>query len=320
MSLLIWRAGDVLWGGKIATDVLSSAANIFNGLENTLSKEAVHNFISVFGGIAGSFLVVYFVWNLIMLSTREMLSLEKLIIEFIKLILAVALLTYLDEIISTIVSLASAVLNDIIDKKDTLLTGSEVEDYGLTFNFVSSGDSDIKWSGNNYPKWSEAKEVFDDHYSRGPLGIKGLLDALGLLVQSLLLNLVSVITQAMAYFQLVSCAIKIIARAIISPVAIVQVFDEGQRSSGVRYIKSFLAECFTMAGFVLILIAASSLEQTFASEAVSAMEGNYTAIGFDEMRELFTDWGYIAKMAVVSFASIGCMSAGGTLMKEVFGA
>lgn len=319
MAHLVWSLGDILWGGGIANDTMSTITTVMNDLADLLTKETVHNYIRVFCGIACSFLLIYFVCNIIALSTKEMLSLEKLIIEFVKLLLAFALLVYLDEIISTIVSLAAAVLVHVQGNKNTLMATGNDSSKKLTFNFGGT-------SWQDYPTWEELggdsdSNPFVKYYNSGPLGIGGFFKGFTIIIPIILMNLFSLIIRVLAYMQIVSCAIKIIARTILSPIAVVQVFDDVQRSAGVKYIKSFLAECFTMVGFVVILYAAAKLEQSFAASACQEIMGDKTGlkINLEIMRNVAGNFGYLAKVAVANFASVGCMAAAGSLIKEVFG-
>lgn len=88
-----------------------------------------------------------------------------------------------------------------------------------------------------------------------------------------------------AFLMAAGNAVIVVVRTIFAPVGIVQMFDEGQRSAGVRYLKKFFAEALTFAVILGILFAASKLQSALMVNILSGkpFEGKLTVDNMDSV-------------------------------------
>ena len=83
--------------------------------------------------------------------------------------------------------------------------------------------------------------------------VSGFFNGLSILIPGLLAYVVGFACNMICYFICTANVLNICVRGYASPLAIPQIFDEGQRSTGIRYFKSFMAAALEMGMIVIVL-------------------------------------------------------------------
>ena len=133
----------------------------------------------------------------------------------------------------------------------------------------------------------------------------------------LLVNLVFFVAKAAAYLITVSNAIMVIVRAVLAPLGIVQLFDDGQRSNGIRYLKKFVGEALTFAAIVGILYAASLLQgQLIASVVSDSLGGELSVDNIADVLNLST----LVPIVIIQLSAAGAIMKATQLSNDIVGA
>ena len=101
---------------------------------------------------------------------------------------------------------------------------------------------------SNESPYGNIREALASHYTK-PTRIIQNLHILNLIIPGLIMLLIKIACAFIA----TGNAITILVKMIFMPIPIVRIFDEGMRSSGLRYIRGFIADCITM-GIILVMI------------------------------------------------------------------
>ena len=125
------------------------------------------------------------------------------------------------------------------------------------------------------------------------------------------------IARIAAYFLAIGNAIMLIARTAFCPLGIVQLFDDGQRSSGIRYLKKLVAEALTFAVIVGILYGASLLQAKLMDYVLGdTLNGVISVAAIPDIFEI----GHLAGIIIIQLAAVGGMFKAGQLANEIVGA
>lgn len=305
MGELIFDTLKVIFGGGMITDVTDFLDKVITGTSEIFNNQ-MDSVIPIFSVIAGSLMVIFLYIDLTSQSTRELLTLERLVLTFIKFFIAMVILIYLPEIIQTLFSLTHGIYEMASDKFTT-----ENLDFGISF-FPDDGNPDPSTFPDSYDTVKSAFEAAG--YKNG---VRGVINTVGILIQLMLVNIVFFVAKAAAYFITVSTAIMVIVRAIFAPIGIVQLFDEGQRSSGVMYIKKFAAEALTFAAILGILYAASLLQAQLQANIVApSLNGELSVENF---KSIFSDYLDLVPLLVIQLSAAGAIIKSGQLCNDILG-
>lgn len=128
-----------------------------------------------------------------------------------------------------------------------------------------------------------------------------------------LASLIFAAIKLLSMFVCISNAVMIVARAVFAPIAVVQVFDEGTRSAGIRYIKKFVAECCTMAGICVILTVVPLVTNSLT--AVKLPVDTITAANLDQV----ITFGTFGTILIPQLVLAGGLATGSKLIHDVVG-
>lgn len=264
------------------TDFMKLMVNIVT--EITTDKN-VGSWLSMFCGGAVSLLILYFYIELSSQASADLLTFEKLVVNFMKLIVAVSILVCLKPILVNIVGLFAKVFYLLDDKaKNGGWTGhsdSSITYFGKdTFISLPQGEKIKKLNdgkSSNYGDGDKAywKHVYTeiDKYFYEDVGF---IEKAGAMIMAFMVQVLQLISKITVFLFLISNAVTLVARLIFSPIAIANLFDGGARSSGVRYIKKLAASMLTFAVIVGMLWA---VQQVQAAVVIHAM----TKAGFSDL-------------------------------------
>lgn len=283
---------------KTAFEVLTKQFSDSNGIVSTA--------LAVMAGISCALLALYFFMSIVDQASRDMFTLEKLIIAFIKMLAAFVLLIELAPLMNGLVTLGKG----FYDMSDALFVSEDTVSDNIPV-YKTKDDKEFLLSMNPEEEtWGKnGKEQISEDYS----GWKGFKRHFGFFALSFFFFIAMIVTSGAALFLVVSNTLQIIIRGICSPIAVVQLFDEGMRSSGIRYVKKFAALCLTFMMIIIILKAGTTLTASFAytDELEEINEGNINTV---------LNAGTCLMIIIARIATIGAMFGAGKIADEVLGA
>ena len=294
MSKLIFNALSAIFDGSMATKVFAFIESVMMALTAVFTSGEVMRGFTVLQAVAGSLLIIFFFVELTDNASKDMITLERLVLAFIKLILGMCLLMFLKEIIAGLFAFVYGIYHKIAN--------------GITF-----------WGQSTFPEsfdvLSEADQNFEG-LDKNPL--KAIMGSIGLLVNSLVLWLASWIALGVSYFVAISNAISLIARATFSPIAVAQCFNDGQKSNAIRYLKKFAADGLTMAVIIGILYAASTLQGHLVSTIMAGE--SITSIDSSTAIKVMENLKVMLSIFAINFGAIGAILKAPSLAQDIVGA
>ena len=296
MNDLIYEALSVIFDSTLASDVKDFLVQIMDGLVKVFSDTQVQEYFTIFSAAAGSLLIIFFFINLADNATKDMITFERLILSMIKLFVGLVLLIFLPEIIQYLFALIRAVYE--------MAAGLEISQSNLGITF---------WGEKKFPEFDEEKMQF----ITGGIA-SAILGNLGTMLICLISFAGSMAARFAAYFFAISNALMLITRAVFSPLAVAQCFDDGQRSNAVRYLKKFAADGLTLA-VILGLLFASSILQANITAALLQDSGIHN-IDETTALQLLDNIGLVVTILVINFSCIGAIMKANQLAHDIVGA
>ena len=301
MEELVYNALQSIFGGGLTGELSDWMKKLFEAIETLLNNNLMANVMDLFSVIGCSMLLLYFYMDLTSQASRDMITLEKLISSFIKLLFAFTILVALPDIITQLLSAGKAFFEWMADSSTANMINGTASNT-VQFNFGTGTTSD-------FPEWNTVKNNFKDEF-----GGLHFIGHLGVTVSLLIPALLNFITKLAGYVVCTSNAVMLITKAIVSPIAVVQCFEDGTKSAGIKFLKSLTADAITMGIMVLVLYASSALTS-------SLLEPIYTGMGiitFDNL-SVVVNWNTLLIIIVPRLAAIGAMLGANRIAKEVMG-
>ena len=274
MAGLIYKIIELIYGGGLTESVTKWMDALWNVLIIIFqNNDLIGSAYIVFAGISASLLVFFFYMEIASQASKDLLSLEKLVLFFIKYIISfaksMAIVTdNIEEAIELSNNKAPEHLELCLKNAKEIMNGLLVIGQGVYEKAKDTSFSvDGAGNGTNYT-WDYVIEKhtadgFDDQgrsiYVMNILdglygsSISGFFNGLSILIPGLLAYVVGFACNMICYFICTANVLNICVRGYASPLAIPQIFDEGQRSTGIRYFKSFMAAALEMGMIVIVL-------------------------------------------------------------------
>lgn len=305
MAQFVFDTLELLFAGRLIDDVADFLSDVMTAMTTIFTLDAIGGMVNIFIAIAGSLMTIFLFVDVMDKATKDMITLERLILILVKYFIAMLILIYLKEIISTLFNLASGIYD--MAKDNWLGHGSA---YGLEY-FPDDGNPDP----SVWPDYDSVKDaLIDAGYGDSKLS---MLTDFGKTLFCFLTLAITFIARLAAYFIAVGNAVMLIARTAFSPLGVVQLFDEGQRSSGIRYLKKLMAEALTFAAIIGILYAASLLQSNLLGTILGDVLNG--AVSVEVIDKIFTP-GNLACIIIIQLAAVGGMFKAGQLANDIVGA
>lgn len=256
MAKMIYDTLKLLMSGSVTNDVANFIKSVINALQTLMSDDQVAVLLGVFTGIAGSLMTIYLFMDLLDKASKDMVTLEKLITTFIKWFVAMVILIYLQDLLVAMFKVAMGMYS--------MLANSSVkstQQMGIQY-FPGVNPDPSKW-----PAYNVVKESFEGAGYKN--SASAVAKKISVFIGALIPMAAMYIGKIAAFLMAAGNAVIVVVRTIFAPVGIVQMFDEGQRSAGVRYLKKFFAEALTFAVILGILFAASKLQSALMVNILS---------------------------------------------------
>lgn len=303
ISKFVYNGLQVVFGGGLADKVTNWMTTLFDALLALVNNNIMATSMSIFSVLACSFLLLYYYMDMASQASRDMMTLEKFVTGFIKLLVAFTILACAKDLMDSIISFGKAFYEVMASGqlKTALISSASG---GLQFNFDGGGAVDT------FPEYSAVQTAFEDKFS----GFGNFFDNLGTIAMLILPSVFMFIAQLVGYFVCTSNALNLLVRCLFSPLAIVQCFEDGTKSAGIRYLKATLAEAITMGVMVIILYASSALTTSLLSESYDTIGHVLT---LDNLDQILT-FSELCKLILPDLAAIGAMIGAGKITREIF--
>lgn len=299
MGSTIYNALSVLFDTSLIEDVKNFIASVMNGLINVFTNANATQYFTMFTAIAGSLMIIFFFIDITDSAAKDMITMERLILSFIKLLIGFSIMIFLPDLLNGLFTIVNEIYNMLCD-----LNNSQI-DFGITF-----------FGKNSLPDATWVEENVEFRGMNGNFG-KILKANFYALIISLVISIVGFAARCACYFIAVSNAITLITRAIFSPIAVAQCFEDGQKSNAIRYIKKFAADGLTFAIIVGILYAGSLLQGNIASSILS--QAGITEITGTTAMDLLSDFSVLGAVLVTNIAVIGAALKANSIAQDIIG-
>lgn len=304
---LVYDIAKYIFDASLVQDVSKFMNNVYTALTDILNAEFVQTIVNAMAGVAVSFLLVYFLISMVAEASKSMFTLEKFVVMFIKLFLGVVILLYLPDLISGMVNVGKAMF-EWLGNKDSSLHSTITANKSNNIKFYYAGEIHNKLPAKN-------SDFVKDKWNFGLLSI---LDNLGVIFVAAITWLLSFVTKIAVYFVVVSTAIQILVKAVFSPIAIVQVFDDGTKSQGIKYLRGFLGDCCQMAVIVGVMYMSSMLT-SYLTKGLYESSGlvNKDVIDLNKFKDSIT-MSNLHYFVIPQLATVGSVMGSSKLVHEIF--
>lgn len=228
MGEVLYEMAKMVFGDTLANELGDWTSEVFGVLDSTLGMLTASSLWKVCIIVACDLLVIYFFQSMMDQASRDMFSFDKLVVSFIKMLIAFSVLIYLEEILGYVIELGS-LFNRLL-----------IEDDGF---IVSQSFS------------ANAVDAYSEYFNH----IYKILSILGTLFVLLIPYAIAFFAEIMGKFLILSSAIMLMVRCVFSPIAVVQLFEDGSRSSGMRYLKGLFADALSFAVIIVIIYVANTI-------------------------------------------------------------
>lgn len=308
---LILDVIDILFGNDLSSGVSTWMKKLLDAVVNILSGgEAIENAFTLFSGMAVSLLTIYFFLELYNNVSRELFTVDKLVVSLIKFFVAFAILLCIQDLVTYTAQIGRA-LYGMVSESSIFTAGENASD--LVKNL-----QEIATEGSSARSAFEA-ELDSSEYS----GFWGIVTHFQYTVVFGLIIILGLAINLVGHLVPVGNAIMILIYGVMSPVAVVNLFEEGSRSGGIRYLKKFAATCATMAIIIVALQATSAIQTqllALACDGIVDSSGNaITALTASNVGIVMSPT-KIAPLVIPQLACITIMSGCAKISAEILGA
>lgn len=284
MGSWLYDQADYVFGSGLGDNLSSWMTEILGRLGSVVNS-VPSSITNLLMSMAASLLIIYFFMDLTNQASKDMFSLDKLIVAFIKLLVAFAIVINLKEITTWVVKIAEAMA--------TFVQG----EWGSGITPGGGG-----WDGSG-------KEAYDDYFNHFSK-IFVIIPVFGGLI---IPWLITWLCELMGKFIIASSAVMLTVKLIFAPIAVVQCFEDGTRSSGIRYIKGLFAEALSFSIIIVIIIVALNVGTTDVNTFTDL------ASNPEKLQEALSI-GNIVNLLIPKLIIAGGMASGSKIAHEIMGA
>lgn len=333
MDDLIYYGMDSIIGSPIADDVTKWINTLFTNIKPFFETGGgMSQFVTMFSGVAGALLVLYFFIDIIGQASRDILSIDRLVVALIKLVAALAVLVSLQSIIYY-----------IIDFGQNMVIWMSADDGGKgvfsSFSSLTKSDTKVKNHGfyffaQNQKTWPNHEEFLNlndpPRFENGKglkyySGVFAFFNSFSLVIKLAIPMIISLAARLAGYFLATSNMVMLIVRCVFSPLAVVQLFEDGSRSAGIRYLKGIFADALSFSVIIIILQVCTYMNNVFLSDTYkSLIDDNVKGVvGYNSdhhnVGDVFTVVN-TAKLLVPQLVTVGGMGGAMKISHDIMGA
>lgn len=345
MGSFLFTEFQTIFGGGAIDDTANFMKTIIGALRNVFADNGtVTQGMALFLGIAGLIAIIGYFMELWNLSAKDLLSFDKMVVSFIKIVFVLIILVFSQDLIVGAFNVCSAgydyvaeempkISNSSDDVKITYFGQSEIPEHytdplkdpvdSVTEKILES-ESDGNDTNDDDTEVS-MQTIFECKKFTGGGALERTLKMLSSIITLFLPFLLCFVAQCVAYFICVSNAIQLIAYGIFSPIALAQSYEEGSRSTGIQYLKKFVAAGLTFAVIIVIMSAASWLQSGIVTWIASSSsdllnDKGVLAINAINFYNIIGDLKLIIPYTVIQFGAIGAILKCDQVARDMLGA
>ncbi len=338
MGSFLFNEFQTVFGGGAISETINFMSSILDALKNVFAVGgAVSTGMTLFLGMAGLLVIIFYFMELWNLSSKDLLSFDKLVLSFVKVVFVFSVLIYSQDLIITSFDLCSSGYQYVYEQTSKIS--------------VSSDDLKISYFGQdaipeNYtaelkqPLDSVTERIIGDDIGEGePISMKTVFESKHLFSGNMIDRLMGIVSAVFtllipyalcfiaklaSYIVCVSNAIQMVAYGIFSPIALAQSFDEGSRSTGITYLKKFLASGISF-GVILVIMYAGQWLRTGVISWASSSLGHYISHGVltvnaSNFSTIVGNLALTVPFSVIQFGVIGAIIKCEQIAKDMLGA
>ena len=292
-SRQIFEALVVLFGNGLLNDIAESLNTINTATVNALNTGVISDAIGIFKGLAASLVILFFLIELLNEAQKDFVTFERLTVMLLRLLAVTVLIMNLEMIVNGLEQLSFLIINELKD-------------------LAGNTSNSIEIIGQNPATGYRTREVEKD--MKDALGKAGIKQALMVVLQLLIPWLISRLCYVVAYVIAVGRSIELIVRAIFSPIGVANLFEDGTRSSGFRYLKKFAACALQLGAIAVILYAANAL----CNSLISSLSDGYMTITKDNILDVLGSTA-LWSMSAIQLAVIGITLKAQSICNDILG-
>ena len=326
---------------------------------------AVSQGLALFLGIAALIAIIGYFMELWNLSAKDLLSFDKMIVSFIKIAFVLIILIFSQDLIVGAFDVCSAgydyvaeempnitvnsddvqityfgqskipesyttpledpvdsVTQSILDAEDDGILDQAADVVGGIIDAVTGGGGD---DAEGEEPTVTMQTIFEAKKFTGGGVMERTLKMLSSVITLFLPFLLCFVAQCVAYFVCVSNAIQLVLYGVFSPIALAQSYEEGTRSTGIQYLKKFIAAGITFAVIIVVMSAASWLQSgvvTWIASSSSDLlnDKGVLAINAINFYNIIGDLKLIIPYTVIQFGAIGAILKCDQVARDMLGA
>ena len=148
MGKFVYNALTAIFGSSLTEDIVSFMSLVISGMSSFFKDGGqATTVLAIFTGVAGSLMTIYLFMDIMDKASKDMVTLERLILIFVKYLFGMVILIYLPEIVNYLFKLAKGIY-DVVGNKNVL-------------NLSVSG-AKIKYFGSDkWPDYSMVSDIFE---------------------------------------------------------------------------------------------------------------------------------------------------------------
>lgn len=292
-SRQIFEALVVLFGNGLLNDIAEFLNTINTATVNALNTGVISDVIGIFKGLAASLVILFFLIELLNEAQKDFVTFERLTVMLLRLLAVTVLIMNLEMIVNGLEELSVLIFNAVKD-----LTGSSSNSFEIFGESAATGY-----------RYSEVEKEMKD-----ALGKAGIKQALMVVLQLLIPWLISRLCYVVAYVIAVGRSIELIVRAIFSPIGVANLFEDGTRSSGFRYLKKFAACALQLGAIAVILYASNAL----CNSLIGSLSDGYMTITKDNLLDVLGS-SALWSMSAIQLAVIGITLKAQSICNDILG-
>lgn len=292
-SRQIFEALVVLFGNGLLNDIAEFLNTINTATVNALNTGVISDVIGIFKGLAASLVILFFLIELLNEVQKDFVTFERLTVMMLRLLAVTVLIMNLEMIVNGLEELSVLIFNAVKD-----LAGSSSNSFEIFGESAATGY-----------RYSEVEKEMKD-----ALGKAGIKQALMVVLQLLIPWLISRLCYVVAYVIAVGRSIELIVRAIFSPIGVANLFEDGTRSSGFRYLKKFAACALQLGAIAVILYASNAL----CNSLIGSLSDGYMTITKDNLLDVLGS-SALWSMSAIQLAVIGITLKAQSICNDILG-
>lgn len=291
-SKQIFNTLVMLFGNGLLNDIADFLETINSATTTAINGSVISDAIGIFKGLGTSLVILFFLIELLNEAQRDMVTFERLIVMMIRLLAVTVIIINLEAIVLGIEQLSVSI-------------------FSAVRNMANGSTSSFSIFGQDAASGYQYSEVEDDLKKGLKAGIK---ESLMVILQLFIPWIISRLSFVVAYVIAVGRSIELIVRAIFSPIGVAQLFEDGTRSSGMRYLKKFAACALQLSVIAIILYASNALNNSL----VATFGEGYMTLNADNIIDVLTS-STLWTMSAIQLAVIGIILKAQGICNDILG-